>query len=298
MPTDKQFTGHQAEGELYFAQARFYDPWTGQFTQADSIVPDPGNPQSLNRYSYVYNNPLRYTDPSGYCIVNVGPLNDACDAVGNFFTETIPGAWDDTTSALEQAYLRGQYYLDRFLQEAEAAEQWVRSRAIEAGRAAVASIGDVAETAIKETVEFAQSIPTLVNQGAETVTESVPAWPVVSNAIQVADILPLNLIPALAPYSMAFDIAAAVAAEIDIVTSGCPLANILTATGLNAVGLTVGLASGPVGVWAGASVGALTGPAAPVVAAAVYAGVQLGASAVEAEIYVINNLLLHTGESC
>ena len=29
------------------------------------MVPDPNNPQSLNRYSYALNNPLRYTDPSG-----------------------------------------------------------------------------------------------------------------------------------------------------------------------------------------------------------------------------------------
>ena|GEM_PF-5384978 len=31
----------------------------------DTIVPDPGDPQALNRYSYVLNNPLRYTDPTG-----------------------------------------------------------------------------------------------------------------------------------------------------------------------------------------------------------------------------------------
>jgi uncharacterized protein CbrC (UPF0167 family) len=30
-------------------------------------VPEPGNPQALNRYAYVYNNPLRYTDPMGHC---------------------------------------------------------------------------------------------------------------------------------------------------------------------------------------------------------------------------------------
>ena len=29
-------------------------------------MPDPGNPQALNRYSYVYNNPLRYIDPTGH----------------------------------------------------------------------------------------------------------------------------------------------------------------------------------------------------------------------------------------
>jgi hypothetical protein len=38
----------------------------GRFLAPDSIVPDPGNPQALNRYSYSYNNPLRYTDSSGH----------------------------------------------------------------------------------------------------------------------------------------------------------------------------------------------------------------------------------------
>jgi hypothetical protein len=40
----------------------------GRFISADVIVPDPTNPQQFNRYSYVLNNALRYTDPSGrYC---------------------------------------------------------------------------------------------------------------------------------------------------------------------------------------------------------------------------------------
>ncbi len=75
VPTDKLFTGHQQEGSLYFMQARFYPsatlragsaPTLGRFLSPDSIVPGYGNPQSLNRYSYVLNNPLRYTDPTGH----------------------------------------------------------------------------------------------------------------------------------------------------------------------------------------------------------------------------------------
>jgi hypothetical protein len=31
------------------------------------VVPGAGKPQALNRYSYTYNNPLRYIDPSGHC---------------------------------------------------------------------------------------------------------------------------------------------------------------------------------------------------------------------------------------
>ena len=66
--TAYQYTGQEldAASGLYYYRARWYDPALGRFIQADSIVPAPGNPQSLNRYAYVYNNPLRYTDPSGH----------------------------------------------------------------------------------------------------------------------------------------------------------------------------------------------------------------------------------------
>ena len=68
MPTDRQFTGQRRETGLglYDYQARFYDPYLSRFIQADTIIPDPKNPQSLNRYSYVLNNPLKYVDPSGH----------------------------------------------------------------------------------------------------------------------------------------------------------------------------------------------------------------------------------------
>ncbi len=47
--------------------ARAYDPELGRFISADSIVPEAGNPQALNRYSYVANSPLKYVDSSGHC---------------------------------------------------------------------------------------------------------------------------------------------------------------------------------------------------------------------------------------
>ncbi|MCP3940137.1 MAG: hypothetical protein GY710_01465 [Desulfobacteraceae bacterium] len=66
--TDYKFTGQEFDGEtgLYNYNARLYDPVIGVFITADTIVPDPTNPQTMNRYSYCGNNPLIYVDPSGH----------------------------------------------------------------------------------------------------------------------------------------------------------------------------------------------------------------------------------------
>ena len=45
--------------------ARVYDSDIGRFLSADTIIQDPHDSQSYNRYSYVRNNPLKYTDPTG-----------------------------------------------------------------------------------------------------------------------------------------------------------------------------------------------------------------------------------------
>jgi RHS repeat-associated protein len=68
--TDQGFTGqkHNMDLGLYYYNARFYLPGIGRFASADTIVPDPSNPQQHNRYTYVVNNPLRFSDPTGhYC---------------------------------------------------------------------------------------------------------------------------------------------------------------------------------------------------------------------------------------
>jgi RHS repeat-associated protein len=66
-PTNRRYTGQRWEGfGLYDYGARMYSPSWARFVSADVFVPDPPNPQSLNRYAYVLNNPLRYTDPTGH----------------------------------------------------------------------------------------------------------------------------------------------------------------------------------------------------------------------------------------
>jgi len=70
--TTKRFTGQYHEsglpgGEgLSYYNARWYDAQLGRFVSADTIVPDPGDPQALNRLAYALNNPLRFVDPTGH----------------------------------------------------------------------------------------------------------------------------------------------------------------------------------------------------------------------------------------
>jgi RHS repeat-associated protein len=66
--TDHLFTSQVQDGSvgLYWYGSRAYDPALGRFACPDPIVPSVGDPQSLNRYSYVHNNPTSRVDPTGY----------------------------------------------------------------------------------------------------------------------------------------------------------------------------------------------------------------------------------------
>lgn len=69
--TKRGFTGHEmVDGfDIVHMNGRIYDNMIGRFLQADPIVQEPSNTQNFNRYTYVWNNPLAYTDPSGYSSV-------------------------------------------------------------------------------------------------------------------------------------------------------------------------------------------------------------------------------------
>jgi RHS repeat-associated protein len=84
MLTDRLFTGQRWIGELsiYHFNARFYSPTLARFLSADTIIQGIANPQNLNPFSYVLNNPIRYTDPTGHmCIeydANGSPVRADC----------------------------------------------------------------------------------------------------------------------------------------------------------------------------------------------------------------------------
>jgi RHS repeat-associated protein len=68
------FTGQEQDGDMGLTdmKGRIYDPLAGRFMSADPIVQAPFWSQGLNRYSYVFNNPINNTDPSGYLSLAAG----------------------------------------------------------------------------------------------------------------------------------------------------------------------------------------------------------------------------------
>ena len=67
-PKEKHtFTGKERDEvtDNYYFEARYYNSSIRHFTQADIITPKLYDPQSLNKYAYVINNPIKYIDPDG-----------------------------------------------------------------------------------------------------------------------------------------------------------------------------------------------------------------------------------------
>jgi RHS repeat-associated protein len=67
--THRGYTGHEQLDNLSLVhmKGRVYDPVIARFMSADPIIQSPFRSQSFNRYSYVWNNPLNSTDPTGFC---------------------------------------------------------------------------------------------------------------------------------------------------------------------------------------------------------------------------------------
>ena len=66
---------YDEESGLYYLRARYYDPSTGRFISRDSYEGQLINPLSLNLYTYCYNNPLKYVDPTGHIAWDVADVS-------------------------------------------------------------------------------------------------------------------------------------------------------------------------------------------------------------------------------
>ena len=88
----RQFTGQEQIPDvgLVNMNGRLYDPSLGRFLSADPNIQFVADLQSYNRYSYAGNNPLRYTDPTGYF----------WNELGHFFKSTFSNPMTDFEMAM------------------------------------------------------------------------------------------------------------------------------------------------------------------------------------------------------
>jgi RHS repeat-associated protein len=147
----RQFTGQVKDDDtgLCFYNTRYYDPLLDRFIQADTMIPDLGNPQSYNRYSYCLNNPLKYTDPSGH-ETKTSWYQDLGTIFGSWFASP-PQKANDTQISLRTAALGNTENIMPAMASKSVemtgqavqtvAEQYVGGKALQAGGAAVSKMG-------------------------------------------------------------------------------------------------------------------------------------------------------------
>jgi RHS repeat-associated protein len=85
---EHKYTGQELDSEtgLYYYGARYYNPSVGRFISEDPWEGDLSNPQTLNKYSYVLNNPLKYVDPTGLYNMKTGEVEKG-DTLGGITGE-------------------------------------------------------------------------------------------------------------------------------------------------------------------------------------------------------------------
>jgi len=109
-----RYTGQICDDEtgLYYYNARYYDPQLGRFIEPDTMVPGASDSQNLNRYSYVNNNPINQTDPSGHGFFS-GLWKSFSAPFVNMFKN--PFSYSNITGSLTGPLVAGQFAAEDYI---------------------------------------------------------------------------------------------------------------------------------------------------------------------------------------
>jgi len=110
--TNRGFTGHEHLDmfNLIHMNGRIYDPEISRFLSPDPFIQDPYNLLNYNRYTYCLNNPLKYTDPTGYLALK--SWKEFWDIVDKLWNSSDGGSWDSGTGDITyypEGYQGGGY---------------------------------------------------------------------------------------------------------------------------------------------------------------------------------------------
>ncbi len=110
------FTGHEHFDEvgIIHMNGRLYDPLLGTMFSPDNHVQNPYSTQAFNRYAYAYNNPLKYTDPSGEFVVVDSWLVGFIDGFFSTSNGRLNAGWNEANhrAGMDARIWRGLFVTD------------------------------------------------------------------------------------------------------------------------------------------------------------------------------------------
>ncbi len=111
---DRGFTGHEHLDKLGLINmnGRVYDPVMALFLSPDNFVQSPDLTQNFNRYTYCLNNPLKYSDPSGYSYKAY--MDDRYDEGNYWYRGQAPVTWTDWQSYHHMGGGGGGYFYNSY----------------------------------------------------------------------------------------------------------------------------------------------------------------------------------------
>lgn len=113
------YTGHEMLPEygLINMNGRIYDPLNGRMLRPDNYVQDPTNTQSYNRFSYCWNNPMKYTDPSGeklaIPLIALGFLAESTSNLIYGRSNPFGSAWKSANQTVSEAGTAGRFTISK-----------------------------------------------------------------------------------------------------------------------------------------------------------------------------------------
>jgi RHS repeat-associated protein len=171
MPTYRGFTDHEHLDEvaLIHMNGRVYDYNLGRFLSVDPFIQSPTNSQSLNPYSYIMNNPLAGTDPTGYAskteTEDVKEVQTGSHIKRKTGTKTTQTVTDDVTGEVTNVTTATVMKNGSFTSNSVNYSNGKAESATAAGGNFKAGVGASASYEIGSQAEISQSSPTTSSEG-------------------------------------------------------------------------------------------------------------------------------------